>query len=260
MCDRSCQLGRGSITTIVAPRCGCCVSAAKRLLRPPSMQRAAAARWGWGAPCATSEALPALYCVILKVSCFLHLGALQKVRIVFGAFTICDAGRGSAEPGRWRCRGVLGSICQRRQTAVCCCRRAAMRLNGSARPSALEVEAACLQGWGCPASSGHAASTTAAGLRPRPPKLAIGTGAVWTASLTSLRVVTVAGRLSWAAEGGRQRAWSPCARLSRSLVAAVHDHLNRARARGHALCAALIRQTDMLSRQVGLILTHHTHK
>ena len=80
------------------------------------------------------------------------------------------------------------------------------------------------------------------------------------ASLTSLRVVTVAGRLSWAAEGGRQRAWSPCARLSRSLVASVHDHLNRARARGHALCAALIRQTDMLSRQVGLILTHHTHK
>ena len=40
-----------------------------------------------GAPCATIEALPALYCVILKVSCFLHLGDLQKVRVVFGAFT-----------------------------------------------------------------------------------------------------------------------------------------------------------------------------
>ena len=47
-----------------------------------------------GAPCATIEALPALYCVILKVSCFLHLGDLQKVRVVFGAFTC-----GRNEPG-----------------------------------------------------------------------------------------------------------------------------------------------------------------
>ena len=49
---------------------------------------------GSGAPWATTEAFPALYCVILKVSCFLHLGDLQKVRSVLGAFT-CD----TDEPG-----------------------------------------------------------------------------------------------------------------------------------------------------------------
>merc|ERR1719238_2345620 len=39
-------------------------------------------------PCATSEALPALYCVTLKTWWFLHLGALQKVFSVLGAFTM----------------------------------------------------------------------------------------------------------------------------------------------------------------------------
>ena len=39
-------------------------------------------------PCATSEALPALYCVTLKTWWLRHLGALQKVFVVFGAFTM----------------------------------------------------------------------------------------------------------------------------------------------------------------------------
>ena len=38
-------------------------------------------------PCATIEALPALYCVTLKTWWLRHLGALQKVLVVFGAFT-----------------------------------------------------------------------------------------------------------------------------------------------------------------------------
>ena len=63
-----------------------------------------------GAPCATSEALPALYCVILKVSCFLHLGALQKVRVVFGAFTWGRDEPGvkstSVFQGSWACAGL----------------------------------------------------------------------------------------------------------------------------------------------------------
>ena len=81
--------------------------------------------------------------MILKVSCFLHLGALQKVRIVLGAFTICDAGRGeNAEEGRRRCRGDEGPIYQHAQRAVCCRRDAALRLEGSARPSAWDIEAA----------------------------------------------------------------------------------------------------------------------
>lgn len=50
------------------------------------------------APCATSEALPALYCVTLKTWWFLHFGALQKVRSVFGAFT-CGGERGGAAGG-----------------------------------------------------------------------------------------------------------------------------------------------------------------
>ena len=63
-----------------------------------------------GAPCATSEALPALYCVILKVSCFLHLGDLQKVRVVFGAFT-WGRNEPGVEPtrvlqGSWACAGL----------------------------------------------------------------------------------------------------------------------------------------------------------
>ena len=39
-------------------------------------------------PCATSEALPALYWVTLKTWWLRHLGALQKVFVVFGAFTM----------------------------------------------------------------------------------------------------------------------------------------------------------------------------
>ena len=50
-------------------------------------------------PCATSEALPALYCVTLKTWWFLHLGALQKVFVVFGAFTIA-ARRGDRVGGK----------------------------------------------------------------------------------------------------------------------------------------------------------------
>ena len=49
-------------------------------------------------PCATSEALPALYCVTLKTWWLRHLGALQKVFVVFGAFTM-------AKLRAWRERG-----------------------------------------------------------------------------------------------------------------------------------------------------------
>ena len=56
------------------------------------------------APCATSEALPALYCVILKTSCFLHLGDLQNVRSVFGALT---CGRSRAPAGLRRSAGAV---------------------------------------------------------------------------------------------------------------------------------------------------------
>ena len=51
-------------------------------------------------PCATSEALPALYCVTLKVSCLRQRGALQKVLSVFGAFTCGAAGRVVRRVGR----------------------------------------------------------------------------------------------------------------------------------------------------------------
>ena len=54
-------------------------------------------------PCATSEALPALYCVTLKTWWFLHLGALQKVFVVFGAFTI------AARRGDRVARSALGA-------------------------------------------------------------------------------------------------------------------------------------------------------
>lgn len=48
--------------------------------------------------------------MILKVSCFLHLGDLQKVRVVFGAFTWGrdepGVERTSVLQGSWACAGL----------------------------------------------------------------------------------------------------------------------------------------------------------
>ena len=58
-------------------------------------------------PCATSEALPALYCVTLKTWWLRHFGALQKVFVVLGAFTILEDLRGTNEVA-WPQHAVYG--------------------------------------------------------------------------------------------------------------------------------------------------------